>query len=122
MPDSAKADPPLPVRPLVLWLGMLGGPLAWLTQFLLNYILVRWACAAGQTWSLHVAGFSFLLCCLALAFLSWRSFRVISSLANQEDRAVVRGRFMATLGIWLSTLFALITAAQVAAAFLIDPC
>jgi hypothetical protein len=122
MPDSAKADHPLPASAFSLWLGILGGPTAWLVQFQLRYMLVRWACAAGHAWSIHLSGLVFLLCSFALAWLSWRNFRLLSTDPQDESRAFARGRFMALLGIGLSSLFALVIAGQGAAVFLIDPC
>ena len=49
--------------PWALWVGVLAGPLATLTQLLVNYALVLWACGAGgREWPLHLVSPSTPLC------------------------------------------------------------
>lgn len=105
------------------WMGVLVGPFAFLLNLQLSYMLVPWACVSGQVFWLHVAaGASLLLALLGLS-LAWRAHRKSRDGRQGEGgSAAARSHFMATLGLLMSSLFALIILAQWTANFIIGPC
>jgi len=139
MKNSGFASPPVPAtenlahatnvdpRPIVpggnlrLWVDLLGAPIVWLIQFELIYALVNWACSGGHRLFLHLVWIPFLLLILGVGALSFRDWSRLSAL-SAVDRGMARCRFMAGLGVVISSLFALATVAQAIAIFIIDPC
>ena len=97
-----------------LWLGFLAPPTLYLTQLLLNYIFVHWACNHGQTWPLHVISIGVLVVTAAfgaLLFVEWKRIAGPS-----------RAKFMAFLG-WLTCgIFFLAMLTQEIAANIYSPC
>ncbi len=106
-PGDTKED-------LYAWLGMLGPPTIWLTNFEIIYARVLPACAIKSNIWLITSS----LVCLALTagcgFLALRE-----SGAGEQNKA---RRFMSHVGLMSASLFALVTIAQVIAMLLMDPC
>jgi len=99
--------------PAALWVGVLAGPLATLTQLQVNYALVLWACGAGREWALHLVALLALLVTVAGGLLSWRNWRRAG--AGWEDGGagvVPRSRFMAAVGVLISAFIVLVVVAQ----------
>jgi hypothetical protein len=96
------------------WLGMLGPPTIWLTNFEIIYARVLPACAIKSNIWLIVSS----LVCLALivgcGFLALRE-----SGAGEGNRT---RRFMAQIGLMSASLFALATIAQIIAMLVMEPC
>jgi CDP-diglyceride synthetase len=96
------------------WLGMLGPPTIWLTNFEIIYARVLPACAIKSNIWLIVSS----LVCLALivgcGFLALRECGT-----NEGTRS---RRFMAHLGLMSASLFTLVTIAQVIAMLIMEPC
>jgi hypothetical protein len=111
-------------NPLLLWIGLLGGPLTWLIQFEINYILVRWACSTHQLSIFHIISGTFLILALATAMLSWFELKHFISDRNPNSNESITGmyRFMAILGILSSVLFGLLILSQAIPVLIIDPC
>jgi hypothetical protein len=109
---------------LGLWTSFLGAPIVWLIQFQAKYALVPWAFVHGNTAILHITAFVFLLIALGLVGLAWRFHdRCLTANANAFPEGLLSsGRFMSLIGIFNSSLFALLIAAQAIPAFLISPC
>lgn len=100
-------------RDFALWCGVPGGPLIWLTQFLVNYMLVPFACSTGMHWLLPLSSAVFVAAALAPALIALRELRSASG---------GRTAFMAKLGLMISALFLLTLIAQAIPIFVLDPC
>jgi hypothetical protein len=98
---------------LALWLGLLAAPLAWFVNQLLSYSLVLWACSTGRQYTLHLVTLAMLLLAAAGGVIAWRAWRQAGREWHSEAGGVLpRSRFMAALGILLSSLFFLVILAQ----------
>ena len=120
---SRDAKPNVPGGNFSLWLGILGGPAAWLVALQVCYVLVPVACRSGHHLPLHLAGILFLCCGI---FIGWIASRNLMAFIAQEgagpDAVLAREHFMALLGVMMSALFSLVIFVQAAAAFIIGPC
>jgi hypothetical protein len=97
-----------------VWLGMLGPPTIWLTNFEIIYARVLPACAIKSNIWLIIAS----LICLAL--IGGCGFLAIRELGGHGENKT--RRFMAQVGVMSASLFALVTIAQIIAILLMDPC
>src|SRR4051812_13972644 len=103
----------------MLWAYVLGAPFLWLCQLELNYALVPTACATGRAILVQIAWIPFFIGAGALGALAVRDWIRLCSLPR--ERANMRCRFMAVLGICTSALFALTMLAQGFATFVLNP-
>jgi hypothetical protein len=114
-----------------LWFGVLGGPVAWTTQLVVNYSLEEWfACAPSTSAPGRVAGLevptaavivSAALTVVAVAagivsFFAYRSIR-----AN-GDEVATRQKWMALAGIMNSVLYLIVILASFGPPLLLDVC
>jgi hypothetical protein len=90
------------------WTGVLTGPVTWLFDLGLIYLLVRHSCTSRST----VAVFAITLVALALT-----ASGALVARTNLE-----RSRFMAIGGMMLSAFFFLVIAAQAIPVFVLNPC
>jgi len=109
---------------LMLWTGVLAGPIGWLLQFQARYSLVDWACSAGKTYVLHVISLGFLAIALGSGFLSLRLWRSVGCKwpSDSQDGRAARVTFLSSLGVLTSGMFSLVIVAQALPALWIDPC
>jgi hypothetical protein len=106
-----------------LWLCVLAGPLAALTQLQANYALVLWVCGSAQAWALHAVSLLALLACVAAGALAWRNWRRAGALWEDGGAgALPRSRFMSVVGMLVSAHSALVVVAQWVAVFVYSPC
>jgi hypothetical protein len=108
---------------LMLWAGLLAGPIAFLLQLQINYALIPWVCATGHRFVLHlvsVAAFLSVLIGSLIAWLAWR--RMAGEMPDESAGAHSRSRFMAVLGLLTGTLFLLLIIAQEIPNFVLNPC
>jgi hypothetical protein len=101
-----------------LWIGVLAGPILWFVQMEANFVLVRETCGTGRLNLLRGITVASAIIAMLAAMLAWRNFRTS---ANAADNPGLR-RFMGSLGILVSLLFALVILAQGLPTFFIDPC
>jgi hypothetical protein len=113
-PDSA--DPPGRVRRIVLWVGLLTGPLAWLLSLELGYALSYASCAEHTTWFLHLAT----LAPLALVVASAATLFVMHPW--RADAAHGWTGWIARAGLISSLWFALVIAATDLPIYVVHPC
>ena len=116
-PELAATDRPL--RDFALWLGILGPPLLWLTQFQTIYMLVFPACGQHRNVIIIVASLLFGLVIAVCGFIGW-SNRV--PVADSPPRVKKTRHFMAVLSILSMSIFVIVTIAEVIAALMIDAC
>lgn len=109
---------------LVLWVGVLGGAVAWSVQMQTGYALARFSYAVPWlTAAHHAVSLLGALAAAASALLAYREWRRLGGgePAGAEGGVSGRARFMAMLGIVTSGLFALVIVAQWVPVFFIKP-
>jgi hypothetical protein len=104
------------------WFGILAGPLVWLTQFLINYALVRWECIIHEKISLHVVSAVSLVVVLSSGVVSAIYFFKTREYSASSEQLPARGHFMAVLGILSASLYSFAIIAQAIPSFILDPC
>lgn len=102
-----------------LWIGLLGGAVAWFVRFLLAYAISEWRCAFSDREAIFLSltttawvllGVSAVLLALAVAatLIAYRAQRAMRARGETEGAAY----FMARTGTFLSGLFAFIIAVE----------
>ena len=121
---KARAEFKEPAGAAALWFGVLAPPFAALCQLQTNYALVLWACGGpGRVWALHAVTLAALLVALFAGWVACRKWRAAG--AGWEDEGggpVARGRFMAAVGMLVSSLSALVMVAMWIPVFVYGPC
>ena len=114
-----------------LWFGVLGAPIAWVIQLLLDYSLEEWwACSpatttAGRVLGLPVGTFALgtsavlAVVSVAAGLVSMRCYRRI---AGRDDETQGRAKWMALAGIMNSVLYLGIILASFAPPILLGTC
>jgi hypothetical protein len=107
-----------------LWTANLLGPAAVLLTQELGYILSeKAACARGDNWPMHLAFAAGLALALTATSLGWREWRRWGERASTPaGTAEGRSRFMAVLGVLVSTVSALAIVAMWSATMFVHPC
>jgi hypothetical protein len=111
-------------RKLALWVGVLGGPVAWAMHLLTVYALVPWICRTHRSMAAaHVVTVVLLCVASAAGLLAWRNWRAVGGAGptNRGDPDA-RSRFLALLGMGTGALFTLIIAGAWVYVFTINPC
>jgi hypothetical protein len=112
-----------------LWVGVLVGPLVWITHLVVGYSTEEWfacspsATSTGEIVGLSVHQFIVVITIVAAALVTAAGAIALSSrrqLTAQDD-APNRGRWMATVGVMNSVLYLLIILGG-AAPLLLDVC
>jgi hypothetical protein len=114
--DSSTSRPASPERrrTLALWIGLLAGPLIWLSLLQTNYILAYVACETGRTWFMHLATGLALMLVAAAGFGAWRASggpimadeQLTGPLDPETQRQ--RARWMSLAGVALSGWFIIV--------------
>lgn len=120
--DPAEPSDRYDDKRLGLWVGMLTGPLAFLTNLQIGYSLADFVCAGkvSHVW-LHIVPWSLALITV-LSFIS--ALKSSTSLESSlgSERKQERRKFMRHVGLISSALFTLLIIMQWAATLYIDPC
>lgn len=88
------------------WAGVLLGPLAWALQHTAGFIVAHWFCGDGSGLLLHgVSALALAIAGIGL-WAAWSRRQHVAAHASDadDDRAVRRARFVATLGASMSLL------------------
>jgi hypothetical protein len=106
-----------------LWTGVILAPLAFLVDLGAAYALVPRACLGRNELPVHLSH----LVCLAVALFgaatAWRCWRATGSTwSGEEGDPLARSRFMAGLGLLMSSLFVVVIIAMWIPSFILDPC
>ena len=117
---NPSTDPSLPSmerRDVLLWLGLLAGPIAWYLHEQLSYMLAPSACAAGSHAFLHLVTLGTLLLAAAGAAVAWGRWKALPEGSTErgetrEEAETSRARFMALAGMTSCAAFALIILAD----------
>lgn len=108
---------------VLLWVGVLTAPLAFLTHLEINYALVTRLCQSAHKISMHLVTLLFLLISAAGGFIALRNWREVGSKWPGEDGSVTeRSRFMAVVGLLISAIIVLALIWQWIPQFIFDPC
>jgi hypothetical protein len=108
---------------LALWTGLLLPPVAFLLNLEVAYALVPTACSSGNRLLVHLVH----LVCFGLAgfggLTAWRCWKSSGEAwPGGAGGPLARSRFMAGLGLLVSSLFGLVILAQWIPSFILDPC
>ncbi len=107
---------------MLLWTGIVAGPLAWAFDLEASYALVKWTCAAHRSDVLPLISVGALVLVAAGAAAALAAWRQNGREAGREDDRQQRARFMAILGLTSSALFALTIVAGALPNWMIDAC
>jgi hypothetical protein len=106
-----------------LWFGILAGPLAFLLNLQLSYMLVQPVCVTAQHLVLHLVPIGALLLTAGGGVSAWRSWRRTGQVESSKAGGVLpRSRFMAGVGLLTSGLFLFVIVAQWLPNFILSPC
>lgn len=108
---------------VMLWAGVLTGPLMLAAEQALNFVLVPWACVNGAQWVLRVVDLVALVITAIAGFAAWQAW----AKAGREDPGDSGGvpasdRFMALGGMGLSAMFFAAILSHGISTFLIGVC
>lgn len=110
-------------RNLALWIGVLGGPLCWLSSFEARFVLVPWACTFQSKLALFSVALVAIALCAACALLSWNQWKELGEKGpSAEGGALPRSNFMAIGGMVLSTGCCMVLIAQTIPDLLLGAC
>jgi hypothetical protein len=106
-----------------LWIGLLGGPIAWLLYLQVSYTLAPSACIAGNKNVLAIATIIALIATLAITFVSWRAWHASGANSVTDEGGVLgRSRFMALSGLGISVLSVLLVVASAIPIIVLGAC
>ena len=111
-PEAPPREHP-PVSDLALWTSVLSGPLVFLLNLEVSYVMVDWACDTGSEWALHLVHLVSLAAVVAGTLLGaalWR--RVGRSWPDPGGTSDSRSRLLAALGTLGGVTFAVSIVAQ----------
>jgi hypothetical protein len=111
-PEAAPRERP-PVSDFALWTSVLTGPVVFLVNMEVNYVMTDWACESGTTWALHLAHLIALAIVVAGGLLGlslWR--RVGQQWPDPGGGSVSRSRMLAAVGALGCALFAVCIVAE----------
>jgi hypothetical protein len=116
-PELAATDRPL--RDFTLWLGILGPPVLWLTQFEIVYAFVLPVCVAHHRVVLALISISFGAAIIGCGLIGWNGRMPV---AGSPPRIKFVRHFMGLLSLMSMSLFLLVVIAQVLATAMHSPC
>jgi hypothetical protein len=106
-----------------LWPGIFVAPLAFLAELIVAYALVPYACQSERHATLHVVQLLTLAVAIGAAFHALREYRVAGSgTPHDAGDPLTRHRFVALLGVLVSTTISLALLAQWITTWVIPPC
>jgi hypothetical protein len=106
-----------------LWFGILAGPLAFLLNLQLSYMLVQPVCVTAHHIILHLVPAGALLLTASGGVSAWRNWQRTGQVESSIAAGVLpRSRFMAGIGLLTSGLFILAIVAQWLPNFILTPC
>ena len=122
-PESPPRDEPAPFSNPALWAGVLTGPILFLVLLQVNYLLTMWSCSAGVRWPLHLATLIVLAVTVLAGLGAYRMWhRAGREWSDNAGGGRARARFLSSLGLLTSSLFATVILAQWLTVMLMDPC
>jgi hypothetical protein len=106
-----------------LWFGILAGPLAFLLNLQLSYMLVHPVCETAHRLVLHLVPAGALLLAASGGLSAWWNWqRTRQAESSKAGGVLPRSRFMAGVGLLTSGLFIIVIVAQWLPNFMLTPC
>jgi hypothetical protein len=102
----------------LLWTALLLPPLAWAAAHSVLFVLVDEACGGISSSWLVLTGLLFAALAACGALLAVRA----RSRIDGTDASAERGRFMASLALWLTPVFVLVVLLSSSAVYFLSPC
>jgi hypothetical protein len=110
-------------RLVLLIIGLLLPPFAWLLDMQVSYSLVKWVCAHDRHWILFAIPAGSLTLVAGAMWMSWSSWKDARREANEEGaRPVDRSYLLAVSGLAMSVLFGLLILVSLAPRSFLSPC
>lgn len=107
----------------LLWLGLLGGPVAWLVQLGVSYPLVPLSCATEWGAIFHLVTLVTALASVGAGSVAWQSWQLLRAEGEQREGARPgRQEFMALAGVLTAALFLATIVAQWLPVLFLSPC
>jgi hypothetical protein len=107
---------------LLLWTGVLGGPVVWAGDLQVAYWLVYHACHTNSMAPLYVETVLAIALSLLPFGIAWRMFLHFPGADRNGGHAVDRARFLAIAGMGLSALFFVALVAAAIPRLVLMPC
>jgi hypothetical protein len=107
---------------LLLWIGVLGGPLVWAADLQVAYWLVYHACHTNSMMPLYVETVVAMALCSVPFAVAWRMFRQFPAGDDGGGQAHDRARFMAISGLGLSVMSFIVLVAAAVPRLVLTPC
>ena len=114
-----------PRRVTALALGVLAGPVVWLTLLEVNYVMTYVACEQRHDWMLHVASLVALILVAAAGVVAWRARTTGPTevpTVDQDQTSELRARFLAYAGALMSAWFIIVIIATEIPVIVYQPC
>ena len=106
-----------------LWFGILAGPLAFLLNLQLSYMLEQPVCVTAHHIILHLVPAGALLLAASGGVSAWWNWQRTGQAESSKAEGVLpRSRFMADVGLLTSGLFLVVIVAQWLPNFILSPC
>jgi hypothetical protein len=106
-----------------LWFSILAGPLAFLLNLQLSYMLVQPVCVTAHHLVLHLVPVGALLLTASGGVSAWRNWQRTGQAESSKAGGVLpHSRFMAGIGLLTSGLFSFVIVAQWLPNFILSPC
>ena len=117
-PDETNIGKP------ALWAGVIGAPMVWLTQFVINYALVPYVCHSRKFFSFHLTTLIALILVTAAGVVCWKEWidTGLRPPSSEDGGRLGTTRLIALVGLLSSVLSFLLILGQGIATFMIDPC
>ena len=121
-PEAAPREQ-APVSDTALWTAVLLGPVVFLVNLQVAYVMVDWSCSSGTTWSLHIVHAVAAAIAVAGTLVS-RSFwrRAGGEWPDSAGGSAARTRLLGALGTLGGALFALSIGAQWLTVMILGAC
>jgi hypothetical protein len=107
---------------LLLWIGVLGGPLVWLLDLQVAYWLVYRACHTNSMMLLYMETLLAVVLGAVPVMIAWRMLQRFPEADRTGGQPDDRARFMALAGIGLAVLFFATVLASAVPRFVLTPC
>lgn len=106
---------------ILLWLGILGPPVAWLVYLESAYLLVHFAQSSGNRLSLHLVSVAFLGVVLGFGAVARSQWHRTNSSDIEFEALDARVQLMSLLGMLAAIEFALLIIVSWIAVFILSP-
>lgn len=108
---------------VLLWVSLLGGPLAWALHHQLGYASVKPACSGDRAFIPTMIATVMLIATLCAAWLGWSCYQKVHDVANEQGGTLVdRSYFLAIIAVGLNLLLAMLIVIQGFNTFVLSPC